>query len=122
MSGHPLSVAGGFGIFADALLATELPDLPPDRREATVAFVCRRAQEVPTPLRIGVTLLSIGTAVAQRVAGVDRTTTFLRATTVPFVGELARMVRSLGFAFVWETWPATSPTGAATPPAGVARA
>lgn len=113
MSGHPLSVAGGFGSFADALLATELPDLPPDRREATVAFVCRRAQEVPTPLRIGVTLLSIGTAVAQRVAGVDRTTTFLRATTVPFVGELARMVRSLGFAFVWETWPATSPTGAA---------
>lgn len=112
MSGHPLSVAGGFGVFADALLAVELPDLPDDRRRAAVAFVCRRAQEVPTPLRLGVTALALGTAVAQRVAGEERTTAFLQTTTLPFVAELARMVRSLGFAFVWETWPATAPTGA----------
>ena len=110
---QPLSVEGGFGVFADALLASDLPELPTDRRAAAVAFVCRRAGEVPTPLRFGLTLLAIGTAVGQRLVGVDRTTAFLRTTTLPFVGELARMVRSLGFAFVWETWPSTSPTGAA---------
>jgi hypothetical protein len=113
VSGHPLSVRGGFGVFADALLALELPDLPDDRRGETVAFVCRRALEVPTPLRLGVTVLSVGTAIGQRALGVDRTTAFLRSTTLPFVGELARMVRSLGFAFIWESWPATSPSGAA---------
>lgn len=100
-------------MFADALLALELPDLPIERRANAVAFVCRRAREVPTPLRLGVTALSIGAAVGQGLVGVDRTTAFLQATTLPFVGELARMVRSLGFAFIWETWPSTSPTGAA---------
>ncbi|MFP5489717.1 MAG: hypothetical protein ACLGHQ_15600 [Acidimicrobiia bacterium] len=112
MSRHPLSVEGGFGVFADSLLGVELPDLPEDRRRETVAFVCRRAHEVPTPLRLGVATLSLLTGTAQRVVGVDRTTAFLRATTLPFVGELARMVRSLGLAFVWETWPTTTPTGA----------
>lgn len=99
-------------MFADSLLAAELPDLPQDRRNDTVAFVCRRAREVPAPLRLGVATLSFAAGVAQRTVGVDRTTAFLQATTLPFVGELARMVRSLGLAFVWETWPATSPTGA----------
>ena len=112
MSGHPLRVEGGFGIFADALLSAELPDLTDARRAETVAFVCRRAREVPSPLRLGVMALSVGAALGQRFAGVERTTAFLRATGLPFVGELARMVRSLGFAFVWETWPATSPSGA----------
>lgn len=114
VSGHPLSVEGGFGVFADAVLAVELPDLPDDRRRETVGFVCRRAHEVPTPLRLGVIALTIGATLGCRIAGAERTTTFLRSTSLPFVGELARMVRSLGFAFVWETWPATSPTGAPT--------
>lgn len=100
-------------MFADALLAVELPGLPDERRRATVAFVARRANEVPTPLRLGVATLSIGAMIGQRVLGVDRSTGFLRSTSLPFVGELARMVRSLGFAFVWETWPSTTPTGAA---------
>ena len=112
VSGHPLGVEGGFGVFADALLAAELPDLTEERRAETVVFVCRRAREVPTPLRLGLTALSFGVALGQRLAGAERTTAFLRVTGLPFVGELARMVRSLGFAFVWETWPATSPSGA----------
>lgn len=110
--GHPLNVDGGFGAFADDLLAAELPDLPSDRRAETVAFACRRAREVPTPLRVGVAVLSTGAALGRRLLGPDRTTAFLRSTSLPFVGELARMVRSLGVAYVWETWPTTSPTGA----------
>lgn len=102
---------------ADDLLARELPDLPPHRRARTVEFACRRAAQVPTPLRVGVVALSIGALLLRRVLGADRTTTFLQRTTLPVVGELARMVRSLGFAYVWETWPDTSPTGA-PPPSG----
>lgn len=106
-----MSVEGGFGVFADSLIARDLPDLPDERRRETVVFVCGRAREVPTPLRLGVMALSAGAATGQRYAGVDRTTEFLRATRLPLVSELARMVRSLGFTFVWETWPTSSPTG-----------
>lgn len=113
MSRDPLGVEGPFGLFADDVISRELPDLPIDRRAATVAFVCRRAHEVPTPLRIGVTVLALAAGLARRLLGADRTTAFLQRTSLPFVGELARMVRSLGFAFIWETWPATTPTGAA---------
>lgn len=99
-------------MFADDLLSYELPDLPDDRRADTVHFVCRRASEVPGPLRLGVVTLSVFAALMRRFVGAERTTAFFRRTTLPFVGELARMVRSLGFAYVWETWPSTSPAGA----------
>jgi len=100
-------------VFADRLLWLELPDLPEQRRASTVAFVCGRADQVPTPLKLGVATLSTGLGVAQRIAGVERTTRILQHSALPFVGELARMVRSLGFAYIWESWPDTSPTGAA---------
>ncbi|NNE10917.1 MAG: hypothetical protein HKN41_01575 [Ilumatobacter sp.] len=111
MPTRALRTDGPFGRFADQLLTVELPDLPAERRQDTVGFVCRRACDVPGPLLIGVLALALATGVGQRVAGEARTTSFLRSTRLPFVGELARLVRSLGFAYVWETWPQTSPTG-----------
>lgn len=110
----PLRPDGPFGRFADELLAIELPELTGVRRAETVAFVCRRATQVPAPLRAGIVALTCAVGVARRTLGPERTTSFLRGTTLPFVGELARMVRSLGFAFVWETWPSTTPSGAAS--------
>lgn len=107
-----LAPDGSFGRFAGRLLVLELPDLPSDRLETTVEFVCRRAQQVPGPLRAGVTLLAVATGVAERAVDPDRIVGFMRTTELPLVGELARMVRSLAFAFVWETWPDTTPTGA----------
>ena len=112
MSNRLLSIDGPFGVFADRLLALELPDLPVDRRSQTVSFICRRARELPSPLHLGVTALTAAMGILQRVIGLDTTTRFVRTTALPFVGELARMARSLGFAFIWETWPGTSPTGA----------
>jgi hypothetical protein len=93
---------------------TELPYLPAARRTETVAFVCRRAAQVPTPLRLGLIGLALAVGVAQRMLGPSRTVAFLRGTSLPFVGELARLVRSLGFTYVWETWPSTTASGAAS--------
>jgi hypothetical protein len=112
VSRHPLHVDGGFGFVADGVLRRELPELPDWRRAETVEFVCRRARSVPGPLRLGVVVLSIGAGLLTNRLGPDRTISFLRSTRLPFVSELARMVRSLGFAFVWETWPDTQPSGA----------
>ena len=112
MSTRLLTTEGPFGVFADRLLALELPDLPDDRRADAVQFSCRRANEVPSPLKLGISTLTIAVGLAQRGLGNDTTTSFLQRTSLPFVGELARMVRSLAFAYIWETWPHTSPTGA----------
>jgi hypothetical protein len=111
-----LEVDGPFGQFSRRLLTVELPALPAERLDATVAFVCRRAALTPGPLRVGVVLLAGLTGLAERVVDADRVTEFLRTTSLPVLGELGRLVRSLAFAFVWETWPSTAPTGAAGAP------
>jgi hypothetical protein len=112
----PLTPRGPYGRFAERLLADELPGLPPDRLAAAVAFTCRRASQTPSPLRLGVTGLSLGLAAVQRLVGVPRATDLVRGSRLPLVGELPRMVRSLAFAYIWETWPNTQPDGS---PAGV---
>ncbi len=107
----PLRPVGPFGRLCDQLLVLELPDLPDQQRDDAVLFVCRRADQMPTPLRLGLVMLTFVVAAAGRVAGTDRTTRFLASTSLPFIGELARMVRSLAFAYVWETWPSTTSSG-----------
>ena len=117
---QPLGADGPFAAFADDLIERELPALAPERRAATVQFVCRRVRSLPSPLLIGVTLLAVGVGVGRRVFGPARVTTFLQGTRLPFVGELARLVRSLGVAYVWETWPDTDPSGADLTPVTMA--
>jgi len=106
-----LDVDGPLGHFAERLLRIELPELPADRLSDTVSFVCRRADAIPGPLRLGVSALALGVNVSERVVDPTAMTNALRRTSLPLVGELARMVRSLAFAYVWETWPGTAPDG-----------
>ena len=89
-----------------------LDDLPADARARTVGFVCRRVTHSPGPLRLGIVALTVGVGLASRAWGEERTTGFVARTELPLVGELARLIRSLAFAYVWETWPDSSPTGA----------
>ncbi len=112
MSQSPLTPSGALGRLATALLSTELPDLPADARDRTVGFVCRRVAHAPGPLRLGVTALTVGVGLAARVIGEERTTGLVGRTELPLLGELARLIRSLAFTYVWETWPDSSPTGA----------
>lgn len=107
-----LDIDGPFGRFARRVLAVELPELPDDRLDQTVSFVCQRAAQTPGPLRLGVTVLAVAVGGAERFVDRRRLTAWLRRTSLPFIGELARMVRSLGFAYVWETWPSSTATGA----------
>lgn len=109
---HALDAEGPFGRFAARVLAAELPDLPDARAADTVGFVCRRAAQTAGPSRLGVIVLAALVGASERAIDPATSTAFLRTTSLPFVSELARLVRSLAFAYVWETWPDTSPNGA----------
>ena len=100
------------GDVADRLLAADLPHLPAERRAEVVRFVARRVDTMPGLTRLGVLAIGI---VLRTLLAAPRGWSLVRtvmAIPLPLVGEFPRLVRSLGFAYVWETWPGTSPTGA----------
>lgn len=94
---------------ADRLLASDLPRLPADRRATAAAFVGRRTEVLPGVTRLGVVAVAAVTAVAVRLVG-DRAIGLLGR--LPGFAEYPRLIRSLGYAFIWETWPGTAEDGA----------
>jgi hypothetical protein len=97
--------------FSDRLLAHELPGLPGAQRAEVVAFVGRRVAGLPSPMRLGVGVVATFVDGIGRLAGADRLARLVGQHPLPVVGEYARLVRSLAFAYVWDTWPATAPDG-----------
>ena len=83
-----------------------------------MAFAGRRIAGLPSPMRLGV-----GVVAARRRRGVGRVVGrpalvgVLARRPLPLLGEYVRLVRSLAYAYVWETWPDT-----ATPARPIARA
>lgn len=99
------------GAFSDRVLANDLPDLDVDQRAEVVAFVQRRVAGMPSPMRVGVGLVAAIVGVSGRLIGADRAVRLVGARPLPLLGEYVRLVRSLGYAYVWETWPDTTATG-----------
>ncbi len=97
--------------FCEQVLASDLPDLPPDRRDVTVAFATRRIAGLPSPMKVAVGLVAVAVGGIGRAVGTSRVVRLLVARPLPIAGEYVRLVRSLTYAFVWETWPDTSPSG-----------
>lgn len=100
------------GSFAERLLAADLPDLPAARRREVVGFIAHRVDALPSFTRFGVLLLGYVFRTLVAVPGGWAATRVLITLPVPLVAEYPRLVRSLGFAYVWEHWPATTPSGA----------
>lgn len=114
---RPVPSAPIVGPYADRLLALDLPDLPADRRDEVVEFVARRVDGLPSVMHLGVLLLGLAFRLLLAVGGVlpvgrDGVVRRVSGLPLPLVGEYSRMIRSLGYAYVWETWPDTSATGA----------
>ncbi len=97
--------------FVAQLLRHDLPGLPSARLDDTVVFIRRRLSSLPSFVRFGVTV----------IGGVVRAASFgpmkqpvMRLLTdrpLPLFGEYVRLTRSLGYAYVWETWPDTLADG-----------
>jgi hypothetical protein len=100
------------GPFAELLLATDLPQLSPQRRAEVVQFVQQRARAVPSFTRFGVWMIGLFYRALIAVPGGRTVARFLMSRSLPILGEYPRLIRSLGYAYIWEHWPDTSPTGA----------
>ena len=100
------------GPFADLLLVADLPQLPAERRAEVVAFVQRRAEAVPSFTRFGITVIALFYRVVIAPPGGSRLALFLVSKPFPVLSEYPRLIRSLGYTFVWERWPDTLPSGA----------
>jgi hypothetical protein len=107
-----LSPARFVAEFSDGVLAADLSALPPDRRAETVAFTEGRIAGLPSPMKLGVGAVAIAVGVAGRLVGTARIARLLARRPLPVVGDYVRLVRSLGYAYIWETWPATAADGA----------
>lgn len=93
-----------------AVLTADLPGLPDARRSEVVSFVGRRFNTLPHHMRLGVAVLDRAMNLIVRIAGPGRFARFAH-TRLPLVAEYFRLVRSLAYAYVWETWPDTSHDG-----------
>jgi hypothetical protein len=100
------------GPFAELLLTADLPHLPSDRRAEVVQFVQRRAEAVPSFTRFGVTVMGLLYRALIVVPGGRPVVRLLMSRPLPILGEYPRLIRSLGYAYIWERWPDTLPTGA----------
>ena len=103
---------GSIARFSDHVVANDLPALPADRRAETVAFAGRRIAMLPSPIKLGVGATAILVDGLGRVMGLRRLVGLLAAHPLPVLGEYIRLVRSLAYAYVWDTWPDTEPDGA----------
>lgn len=101
----------GVARFADGLLATDLPLLPDDRRRDAVAFIGRRVRVLPSITRFGVLVIAAAVHAAGIALGHDRLRRIVLRLPLPLVTEYPRLIRSLGYAYIWETWPDTDVDG-----------
>jgi hypothetical protein len=97
--------------FCEQVVAHDLPELPPERRRAVVEFTTRRLGGLPSPMRLGVGAVATIVGGVGRVAGTGRVAAVLGDHPLPITGEYVRLVRSLAYAYIWETWPDTSAAG-----------
>jgi hypothetical protein len=102
---------GIVGPFADMLLAADLPLLPDGRRAEAVQFIQRRVAVIPSLTRFGVAVIGMLFRGLIAVPFGISAARFLSSKPVPVLGEYPRLVRSLGYAYIWDRWPDTMPDG-----------
>lgn len=99
--------------FSDRVIANDFPALPAARRADVVAFAGRRIDGLPTPMKVGVGAVAVLVGGLSRIVGPTRLVRFIARRPLPVVGDYMRLVRALGYAYVWENWPSTASDGSA---------
>ncbi len=108
---RPSPLSTPVGRFADRLLERDLPRLDATRRRDAVRFIERRVDGLPSFTRFGVVVIGQLIDMVRRVAGPDRSVDVAIGVRLPLLAEYPRLVRSLGYSYIWETWPQTDIDG-----------
>lgn len=98
----------------ELVLRHDLPRLPVPHRKTAVAFTLRRLDALPQPLFWGVAMVALALRLVLIVAG-PAAVMWIGSRPFPFVSEFFRLVRSLSYSFIWESWPDTLPDGTMPP-------
>jgi hypothetical protein len=93
-----------------SILRSDLPKISADVAEQAANFTVRRIRTLPSHMRIGVTMIA---AAVRLIGGVSPEQFIVRIshTHLPLISEYFRLIRSLSYAFIWETWPDTRHDG-----------
>lgn len=108
--GAPRTLATVAQPTVDLLLRHDLPALPVAHRKTVVVFTLRRLDALPQPLFWGVAAVAVALRFLSIVSG-PRPLLWIASQPIPVVAEFFRLVRSLAYSFIWETWPDTAPDG-----------
>jgi hypothetical protein len=111
---RPSPLTTPVGRFADRLLARDLPHLEPQRRADTVVFIQARVDGLSSFTRFGVVVISRFVDLLGRLVGASHALDIAVRVPLPLLSEYPRLVRSLGYTYVWETWPSTAVDGSTT--------
>ena len=110
----PAQVIRSIETFARFLAERELPGLSSEKRDEIVPFVVARCGGLPSITRFGVALISLCFGGMFHLLGGRAVVGWLCDHPLPILGEYPRLIRSLTFAFVFETWPDSQANGATT--------
>jgi hypothetical protein len=66
---------------------------------------------LPSITRFGVLVIAAVVHVVGTVLGHDRVRRIVLRLPLPLLAEYPRLIRSLGYAYIWETWPNTDVDG-----------
>ncbi len=86
-------------------------DSPDSNRCDAVAFIERRIRVLPSITRFGVQAIAAGVHAAGVTLGHARVRRVVLKLPLPLLTEYPRLIRSLGYAYIWETWPDTDVDG-----------
>lgn len=110
---RPSPLTTPVGRFADRLLTRDLPQLEAHRRADTVAFIQERVDGLASFTRFGVIVISQLVDLLGRIVGASRALDVAVRIPLPLLSEYPRLIRSLGYTYVWEKWPSTAVDGSA---------
>ena len=94
----------------ELILRHDLPHLPVAHRKTVTNFVIHRLDTLPQHLFWGVGLIAFVLRIISLLGGASFIL-WIGQRSIPLVSEFFRLVRSLSYSFIWESWPDTSPDG-----------
>lgn len=95
-----------------SILSTDLPQLEPAKLDEVTTFVEQRIAQLVGPAGTAVRIVRAVMSVLLAPPWRGVTQPFLTRSALPALGDFVRLVRSLGYAYIWEHWPDTMPSGA----------